>query len=1123
MIQEPTSFIPWAVPVLADTGNPIPPPRQCSYGLGATGALRSPGRPSSAGPPTPRIVFRLAHQVSTLTCVLLLLGLGSGTAAAQTMRPPASASIDYGSRVTFILKANKGSGDDLVSFYYSGAFGSVGGLQCGSTVDFINRVQRGVDADESENLSGAIKRTTVPANGVTLTIDLCPSAQGKQFYVVWDTDDLIPGNAFDAPSLFVASAPNCLTEQLCRTLVTVGYDNESPVFSGGNTSTRSFNENSSAGTPVGSPVAATDSDGDSLTYTLGGADAARFSISSTTGQILTKSGITYDYESRTSYTVTVRVADTTDGMAQTTVMISVRDVDEPPDVPGAPTVTASGETSLNVAWSAPGNSGRPAISRYDIRYRDADQVTWQELSAGSSATMATLTGLSDGLRYEVQVRAHNAEGMSPWSPSGTAVLGAATAFRLSVIPSAIREDEGQNRLTITATLNGHPRDEPTIVTVSKVQGTASDEDYEIGTLPSISIPAGSSQGSARVTFTAVDDGEVDSLETVVLQGEAEDLGTAKATIIIVDPLGGEPVNPDPVSPRPATPSSPSGSSGSPVRSSPDPVPAVAPSRPAPLQISLWTDRPDYVAGNPLRLLRTVLPHSDNDRYSTLFYLEPINPEETESEDGADDQRRYLVPASVDGGMREERVDWRGLAQDSFHTARLEEVSGQLVWEGPAPEAGIWRFVMELLPAQALQQTKHGEAVPGTRRASATFTVAEQNRALNVPRFQRFVTRDMTLSNNYVYYLRDRMFVADGVTLTIEPGTVVRAFGGRASITVERGGKIEANGTADAPVVLTCAMTIGQRQRGCWGGVRLLGRAPVTRVEGTVAHLENGDRAGYGGTEAEDSSGTLRFVRVEFAGANGPNGEATPALGLYGVGSGTTVESVQVRESLTEGIHLSGGTVECTDCVASGAGSTALSWERGWRGGAHNLFVQQGEGDGGGLAGLNDPESYDAEPRSLPVLDKATIVHVGLKPDEATGLLLEAGSGLRGSHLVIAGFRAAGLSVGQRAALLFADGTSQVSESILFGNSRSLAFDQILGMDSSEVGFEVSDPMLFDVRYFANPDPRPHPDSDALAAVPQGEDPIGAFGGELNWLEWWTVFGAEVDYRPDEGGSAIEAE
>ena len=202
--------------------------------------------------------------------------------------------------------------------------------------------------------------------------------------------------------------------------------NAVPTFPSG-TVTRRVAENAAAGQNVGDPVAAMDTDtGDELIYSLEGTDEPSFTIVRTSGQIQTKAGVTYNYEARTSYSVTVKVNDGTVGVTKA-VTINVTDEQEPPGKPNAPAVSAKpgSSTELDVRWSAPANTG-PPINDYDVRYRRAGTSdVFTTATHDGAGTSATVGGLDAGTAYEVQVHARNPEGVGDWSDSGTGTTGAA--------------------------------------------------------------------------------------------------------------------------------------------------------------------------------------------------------------------------------------------------------------------------------------------------------------------------------------------------------------------------------------------------------------------------------------------------------------------------------------------------------------------------------------------------------------------------------------------------------------------------------------------------------------------------------------------------------------------------
>ena len=194
--------------------------------------------------------------------------------------------------------------------------------------------------------------------------------------------------------------------------------NRAPDFTSEPPVRRAVDENTASGQAIGDPIAASDADGDVLTYRLSGADADSFAIDASTGQIKTQE--IHNFEQKDSYSVIVLVSDGEGGQASLAVGIAINDIDEPPGQPAAPTVRGLSRTSLQVRWVAPANTG-PAILDYDVQYRasSADSPnTFIDANYDSTAQMMTLTGLTQNTEYEVQVRAYNEEGTGAWSESG---------------------------------------------------------------------------------------------------------------------------------------------------------------------------------------------------------------------------------------------------------------------------------------------------------------------------------------------------------------------------------------------------------------------------------------------------------------------------------------------------------------------------------------------------------------------------------------------------------------------------------------------------------------------------------------------------------------------------------
>ena len=181
---------------------------------------------------------------------------------------------------------------------------------------------------------------------------------------------------------------------------------------------REVAENTAAGENIGNPVAATGGTG-ALTYTLDATGAASFDIVAASGQLRTKTGVTYDHEATGSYSVTVTAADTASMTATATVAITVTDVDEPPLPP--PLADSIGNPGVYdqiiVRWEAPDDTGRPPVTGYDVRYVFGDN-DWVDGPQDVIGTEAIITDLRVLANHTIQLRAENDEGNSPWVFAG---------------------------------------------------------------------------------------------------------------------------------------------------------------------------------------------------------------------------------------------------------------------------------------------------------------------------------------------------------------------------------------------------------------------------------------------------------------------------------------------------------------------------------------------------------------------------------------------------------------------------------------------------------------------------------------------------------------------------------
>ena len=217
-----------------------------------------------------------------------------------------------------------------------------------------------------------------------------------------------------------------------------------------------------------------------------------------------------------------------------------------------------------------------------------------------------------------------------------------------------------------------------------------------------------------------------------------------------------------------------------------------------------------------------------------------------------------------------------------------------------------------------------------------------------------ITEDKTLDASKIWLIKGRVSVIDGTTLTIPAGTIIKAASGTgadaSTLIVARGGKMIANGTADNPIIMTAAAdnievggtypesgpALNVDTRGLWGGLLILGRAPCSfksdvtelQIEGIPTSDTNGL---YGGSVADDNSGSFQYISIRHGGAEIGEGNEINGLTLGGVGSGTTVNQIEVLGNVDDGIEFFGGTVKATNLLVWGQGDDAIDIDQGYAG------------------------------------------------------------------------------------------------------------------------------------------------------------------------------------------------
>jgi hypothetical protein len=225
----------------------------------------------------------------------------------------------------------------------------------------------------------------------------------------------------------------------------------------------------------------------------------------------------------------------------------------------------------------------------------------------------------------------------------------------------------------------------------------------------------------------------------------------------------------------------------------------------------------------------------------------------------------------------------------------------------------------------------------------------------------FITENTTWTADKIYELAGKVVVDDGATLTIEPGTIVKGREGTgtlaSALVVARGSKINACGTADEPIIFTSVLdniSIGELSgtnlteidNEKWGGLVICGAAPVSTgdgdVEGQIEGIPADEEYGkYGGDDAADNSGSLCYISIRHGGALIGEGNEINGLTLGGVGTGTTIDHVEIVGNLDDGIECFGGTVNISNVIVAFQGDDALDIDQNYSGTISNFYVVHG--------------------------------------------------------------------------------------------------------------------------------------------------------------------------------------
>lgn len=539
---------------------------------------------------------------------------------------------------------------------------------------------------------------------------------------------------------------------------------------------------------------------------------------------------------------------------------------------------------------------------------------------------------------------------------------------------------------------------------------------------------------------------------------------------------------------------------------------------------MWTDKMVYQPGEKLSLWWTVRKQDDTNPYTVVAYR--IN-NQTGEKTFVSTQGASTEPKDIFGNKLGDFFVVRMPSGEGQKLIGPDSLFGEAVGEIPE-EYGMHTLVVQFRDYTGARVVKSLYAKIGVVRGTREIAGPQNG--------------DATWTNDWLWTLSGTVVWRSGM-LTIEPGTFVFGLPGSnpaAALLITRNARIHASGTQSRPIIMTSSLPAGQRKAGDWGGLALLGKAITNwpTGEGALEGLASGEDTAYGGQDDDHDCGTLRYVRVEYAGAEFQPNEELNAITWGGCGTKTVAEYLQVRYGLDDNFEWFGGSSNGKYLVSLYAQDDHIDWQIGWRGMLqHVLAVAGDDGSNRGVEADNNERGFDLAPRSDPRVWNMTIVGTEKATrDEGSsvaGIWLRRGTGGRINNAIVTNYYQNGLEVRDAATttaiannelqidglMLWNNGRNADKANTIEGQSNALAQPWLRGETGIAERVFVQDPMLRRPLSYSDPDHRPAFGSPALQPVwsqppdngffDQWASWVGAFGN-IEWTEEWCDFIQEED-------------
>jgi hypothetical protein len=501
------------------------------------------------------------------------------------------------------------------------------------------------------------------------------------------------------------------------------------------------------------------------------------------------------------------------------------------------------------------------------------------------------------------------------------------------------------------------------------------------------------------------------------------------------------------------------------------------------------------------------------------------------------------------------VTWTAVSEATSYVLERNEAGGAFT------QAGGSLATTSFTDTDVVPEVEYGYHVAavnavGTSPFSATVTVSTEGP--KVATLSADITADRTLFADTVYTLQGYVKVTDGATLTIEAGTRIEGDAATpgSSLWILRGAQIDAQGTAAAPIVFTSSNAEGSRAPGDWGGIIIIGNGIINRTGVILTEGPTEEAEDYGGgTDNADNSGTLRYVRIEFAGydVSGGNNTELNALSSYAVGSGTTYEYIEALAGLDDSFEFWGGAVDSRYLVSYESGDDHFDTSEGHIGrhqfliGFQSTRLDPAPGAGevsadpqgfemDGCAGSGCANGTRSEPFTNPIFANATMVGNPTEPQTSGGRGIVLRRGHLGflTNLIVANWANFAVSVRDTSVTLAVRDSANIVNAVLAENGAAYEastdpvfseaeFTTLFSGDNHRTAATAAD-VLTDLTPGAfdwTPIGVAAADCDAVA-IPAELDVTNFFGGTLTlpaycgavaptgdtWYEGWTSYATD---------------